>query len=111
MKLLFDQNIARLLVQKFATEFPGSTHTADIGLETSSDQAVWNYAKEHGFTIISKDSDFHQRCFLYGHPPKVIWVRLGNCTTEEIQELIESSLNAIKEFGADEASAFLILDS
>jgi predicted nuclease of predicted toxin-antitoxin system len=33
---------------------------------------------------VSKDTDFHQRSFLFGGPPKVVWIRLGNCSTEDI---------------------------
>jgi len=36
------------------------------------DEVIWNYAREHDFVIISKDSDFRQRCFLFGPPPKVV---------------------------------------
>jgi hypothetical protein len=45
---------------------------------------VWHYAAEEGFTILSKDADFHERSFLLGHPPKVIWIRRGNCSTDEV---------------------------
>ena len=29
-------------------------------------------------------ADFRQMSFLFGAPPKVVWIRLGNCSTEEI---------------------------
>jgi predicted nuclease of predicted toxin-antitoxin system len=43
----------------------------DVGLSTASDAAVWQYAAQHGFTIVTKDADFDQRSFLFSHPPKV----------------------------------------
>ena len=81
MKFLFDQNLSHRLVKAFADEFPRSAHLGHVGLEGAPDGPVWDYAKENGFVIVSKDSDFHQRSFLYGHPPKVVWIRRGNCST------------------------------
>lgn len=52
------------------------------------DDAVWDYAKVQGFAIVSKDSDFAERSFLYGSPPKVVWIRLGNCSTATIEQLL-----------------------
>lgn len=84
MKLLFDQNLSRRLVAMLAVEYPGSRHVAELGLDTATDRAIWDYAGEHGFMIVSKDSDFRQLAFLLGPPPKAIWVRAGNVSTLDI---------------------------
>jgi predicted nuclease of predicted toxin-antitoxin system len=81
VKLLFDQNLSHRLVKALASEFPESVHVRDVGLEKALDEPVWEYAKANSFVIVSKDSDFHQRSFLFGHPPKVVWIRRGNCST------------------------------
>ncbi len=60
--------------------------------------------------ITSKDSDFHQRSLLYGFPPKVIWIRSGNCSTNQIIELLRHHASAIFEFGSDGTSSFLEID-
>lgn len=109
MKLLFDQNLSHRLVGQLATEFPGSAHVRDVGLATSSDPDVWAYAAANGFVIVSKDTDFQQRALLYGHPPKVIWVRLGNCSTADVVNLLRSRLADIHAFEADPAASFLAL--
>jgi predicted nuclease of predicted toxin-antitoxin system len=88
LKLLFDQNLSYKLARAFLDEFPGSVHVRDVGLASSDDLEVWQYAKQFGFTIVSKDTDFSQRSFLFGPPPKVVWIRLGNCSTNEIEEII-----------------------
>ncbi|MBZ5546083.1 MAG: DUF5615 family PIN-like protein, partial [Acidobacteriia bacterium] len=80
MKLLFDQNLSPRLVQALASVYPDSVHVRDCGLQHADDESVWEFAGRNGFTIVSKDSDFRQRSFLFGFPPKVIWVRLGNCS-------------------------------
>jgi len=74
MKLLFDQNLSTTLVPRLLDLFPESLHVKDVGLESAPDLVVWSYAKEHGFAIVSKDSDFQQRSMVLGFPPKVIWL-------------------------------------
>jgi KTSC domain/Domain of unknown function (DUF5615) len=59
----------------------------DLGLDSALDIEVWEHAKQFGFTIVSKDTDFSQRGFLFGPPPKVVWIRLGNCSTKEIEDV------------------------
>ncbi|NLT70435.1 MAG: DUF5615 family PIN-like protein [Verrucomicrobiaceae bacterium] len=64
MKLLFDQNLSSALVGHLADLFPGSTHVKSLGMMSADDVAIWNYAAQNGFTIVSKDSDFQQRSLL-----------------------------------------------
>ncbi len=58
MKLLFDQNLSYRLPELLKTLYPDSAHVSSIGLRDASDSEIWDYAKEHGFVIVSKDSDF-----------------------------------------------------
>jgi predicted nuclease of predicted toxin-antitoxin system len=109
MKLLFDENLSFKLAQRLADLFPGSTHVRDVGLKAADDPAVWDYAKRHGFVIASKDSDLHQRSFVFGPPPKVIWIRLGNCSTDEVERVLRRNFDAITAFCKDEQAAFLSL--
>jgi predicted nuclease of predicted toxin-antitoxin system len=109
MKLLFDQNLSHRLVAQLAAEFPGSAHVRDLGLATAPDAVVWAHAAANGFVIVSKDTDFQQRALLYGHPPKVIWVRLGNCSTAAVATLLRSRLADIQAFEADPQASFLAL--
>ena len=109
MKLLFDENISPRLVAALSDVFPGSVHVRDVGLARATDAAIWAYARDRGLTILSKDSDFHQVSFLRGPPPKVIWIRRGNCSTVDIEALLRSNRNAILAFGVDEEAAFLAL--
>lgn len=110
MKLLFDQNLSYKLAQALAGEFPGSAHVRDLGLASAVDIEVWDHAKQFGFTIVSKDTDFSQRGFLFGPPPKVIWIRLGNCSTKEIQDVLLSYAAEIRQFGLDPDSSFFPID-
>ncbi len=109
MKLLFDQNLSHRLVGLLAAEFPGSAHVRDAGLSSAPDPNVWAYAAANGFVIVSKDADFQQRALLYGHPPKVIWVRLGNCSTSAVAALLKMRFTDIEAFEADLLASFLAL--
>ncbi len=109
MKLLFDQNLSHRLVGQLIAEFPESGHVRDLGMATSTDSDVWAYAAANRFVIVSKDTDFQQRALLFGHPPKVIWVRLGNCTTAAVEALLRSRLWDIQSFEADPMASFLAL--
>ena len=64
-------------------------------------------ARDHDLTIVSKDSDFHQVSFVRGPPPKVIWIRRGNCTTADIEALLRSNRTGILAFAAEADAAFL----
>jgi predicted nuclease of predicted toxin-antitoxin system len=109
MKLLFDQNLSAKLVAMLADLFPGSAHVRLLGMANADDEAIWFYARRHGYVIVSKDSDFFHRCMRFGHPPKVVWVRLGNCTTETVAHLLRSRYDLLLAFAAEAEAAFLPL--
>ena len=98
MKLLFDENLSPLLVAALSDLYPDSTHVHRCGLGSSDDLAIWQYAKDNGFTIVSKDSDFQERGVLYGHPPKIIWLRIGNCASAEMESLLHVARSTIIRF-------------
>jgi predicted nuclease of predicted toxin-antitoxin system len=109
MKLLFDENLSSKLVQLLDDLFPNSVHVRDVGLKAADDLTIWKYAQENSLIICSKDSDMHQRSFLLGFPPKVMWVRLGNCSTSDVERVLRKHFAAIKVFAADDYSSFLSL--
>jgi predicted nuclease of predicted toxin-antitoxin system len=109
VKLLFDQNLSYKLARRLTDLFPDSTHVREVGLQKADDSVLWESAKQQGFMIVSKDSDFHQRSFVFGSPPKVIWVQLGNCTTTQVEQVIRKDFDAIKAFYEDTEAAFLVL--
>ena len=92
-----------------AAEVPGSAHVRDFSLARASDPAVWSHAAAQGFVIVSKDVDFQQRALLMGHPPKVIWVRLGNCLTASVATLLRAHRATLLAFEADPSAAFIAL--
>lgn len=109
MKLLLDQNLSPRLLQALSVLYTGSTHVRDVGLARADDESVWRYAAEHTFVLVTKDADFRQRSFLFGAPPKVIWVRHGNSSTDDILGLLRIHQAAILAFNEDPEAAFLAL--
>lgn len=109
MKLLFDQNLSPRLPRLLADVYPGSLHVREAGLLEAEDSAVWDYARHHGFVIVSKDSDFQARSLLYGSPPKFIWLRVGNCAVQSIEDLLRKHSATIHTFAKNPRKSYLRL--
>ena len=109
MKLLFDQNLAPSLVAHLEQLFPGSRHVYDLGLGGADDRVVWEYAKQHGFAVVTKDADFHEMSLARGAPPKVVWIRLGNCPTGQVVRLLETNYRRLMDFDSLPDATFIPL--
>ncbi|MFT3743427.1 MAG: DUF5615 family PIN-like protein [Pyrinomonadaceae bacterium] len=109
MKLLFDENLSPRLPLLLADLFPNSIHVRHIGMMATDDTTVWDYAKNEGFVIVSKDTDMHDLSLFLGLPPKVIWVRLGNCSTRQVEQLLRRDHDVIRLFCDDDQVSLLAL--
>jgi predicted nuclease of predicted toxin-antitoxin system len=109
MKLLFDQNLSFKLCRQLADLFPGSSQVRLLGLDQADDRALWQYAKDNGFALVSQDADFADMAALYGPPPKVLWLRCGKQPTEAIEQHLRSHAATIAAFLVDPTSACLEL--
>ncbi|MDQ6626516.1 MAG: DUF5615 family PIN-like protein [Verrucomicrobiota bacterium] len=109
MKLLFDQNLSPRLPRLVEDLFAGSAHVRELGLRDAEDITIWRYAQENGFVLVSKDSDFQQQSFLHGHPPKFIWLRVGNCSTARVAEVLRRYATAMRLFAQDAVESHLML--
>jgi predicted nuclease of predicted toxin-antitoxin system len=98
LKLLLDENLSPRLIAAFGDLYPGSAHVEDCDLVYTADDKVWDYAGENGFAIVTKDGDFSELSVLRGSPPKVIWLRIGNCTTVRAGFLLRDAYPRIQAF-------------
>jgi len=57
-----------------------------------------NLQKKNDFVIITFDSDFYDLSMIKGIPPKIIWLRIGNTSTENILSILIKNFDLIKEF-------------
>ena len=109
MRLLFDENLSPTLVAVLANEYPTSIHVRDVGLKAGPDDRIWDYARIHGFAIVSKDTDFRERSYVAGFPPKIVWLDVGNAGTSEIAQLLRDHQERMEQFERQEEASLLIL--
>ena len=109
MKLLLDQNLSHRLIPILEAQFPDSAHVRAVGLGSASDAEVWEFARAGGYTLLTKDTDFRQRSFTFGAPPKVVWIALGNCTTDAVADLLLANTAVLTAFEADSEATYLAL--
>ena len=108
MKLLFDENISYRIVKKVSLAAPDSLHVSRTGLiAPAKDTDIWNYAKANEFVLVSFDEDFQDLSSLYGFPPKVILLRLGNSSTQMISEVLVKKWEEIELFLQSEIAGVL----
>jgi predicted nuclease of predicted toxin-antitoxin system len=98
VKLLFDNNLSQKLPLLITELFSGSCHVFDLNIHLESDRWIYEYAKNHQFTIVSKDKDFYHLLNTLGPPPKLIWISIGNCTNQQIIKVMRRKSNEIKLF-------------
>lgn len=101
MKLLFDQNLSFKLCDALGGIFPGSSQVRLLGLAEADDHTIWQHAKANAFVLVTQDSDFAEMAALYGHPPKVIWLRCGNQPTQAIEQRLRNHAPHIMAFEQD----------
>ncbi len=109
MKLLFDENLSPKLSNSLGDLFPNSLHVRDVGMKATNDPIVWDYAKDNDLMIVSKDADMHDLSLVFGNPPKVIWLRLGNCSTLQVENLLRRDFGAIQIFYENKKLSLLAL--
>ena len=78
-------------------------------MKATVDPIVWNYAKDNDFMIVSKDADMHDLSLVFGNPPKVVWLRLGNCSTRQVEKVLRQDFGVIKLFYEDDSLSLLAL--
>ncbi|MGD8909923.1 MAG: DUF5615 family PIN-like protein [Chromatiales bacterium] len=100
-------DVPECLLEKLQPAYPGSTQVKFVDLDQADDLTVWRFARDNGFTIVTKDSDFHEFSLLYGNPPKVIWLKCGNKPKWYVLGLLLNNLEKIKAFFDDEQTSCL----
>ena len=97
-KLLFDNNISHRVIARISDIFPNANHVMLESLDESTDREVWRFARQNGYTIVTKDSDFNDLAIYHGSPPKVIWIKIGNCKVSQIAKILMDNSDVIKSF-------------
>ena len=109
MKLLVDNNLSRKLSGRLQDLFPGSLHIPEVLTRRTPDESIWLYARDNGFVIVTKDTDFRRLSNERGHPPKVIWIRDGDASTAVVEALLRNNCAEITAFVQDPYSGIMEL--
>ena len=89
------------------SSYPGSTQVKQVGLEQADDFTIWRFAKDDGFTIVTKDSDFHEISLVQGSPPKILWLKCGNKPKWYMLGLLVKNHDTIENFFKDQECSCL----
>ena len=99
MKLLIDQNISHRILPILDNHFSSIHHVRELGLINASDHEIFMFAREHDYdAVITLDDDFVKLLNVFSFPPKIIWLRTGNCTTPYLASILNSKFHSLKEF-------------
>jgi len=109
VKLLLDHNLSHKLVARLADVFPESTQTRLLNLGRTNDPQLWLVAKTHGYLFVTKDRDVAELAILRGAPPKIIWLRIGNCKTATVEQVLRANIDAISHLAEDPEQVVLEL--
>ena len=109
MKLLFDEMLAPSLVHRLVDLFQDSEHVRNLGLKQTPDSDVRHQAKNLGYAIVTKDKDFANLSLVWGAPPKVIFLQLGNCSVQQMEERLRRDAVRISEFVANSPKGLLVI--
>ena len=101
MTLLFDQNLSPRLIPALQDLFPAALHVRHLGMAEADDLAIWNHAKENDLVIVTQDSDYADWNKLRGAPPRVVWLRCGNASVDQIHQKIRHAADRVKIMDTD----------
>jgi predicted nuclease of predicted toxin-antitoxin system len=108
-RLFFDEPLSEDLCELLADIFPGSVHIRLLGEGGAKDARVRDLARQHDCLLVSKDEDFHRLAILHGAPPKFVWIQLGNCSTDDIAQLLRHRQADVIRFSEDNEATVLEL--
>lgn len=97
MKLLLDENLSRRVVPFIQDNYPNSSQISLLALEQADDKTIWQHAIDNDFIITTKDADFYEMSMLYGQPPKIIWLKIGNQSKATTIKVLQDNFEAINQ--------------
>jgi len=102
----FDENLPSKV--QFTPSLP-IIHASILG-NSPSDTCIWQYAKENGLVIVTKDVDFSDRLMLDSSPPKVVHLRFGNMRKSLFHTFLASVWSQVEDLVIDHKLINVYLD-
>lgn len=97
MNFLADANLPPRLCAWLKSRQHQAEHLLDRNLLTATDTEIWDCGRAETFTIFSKDVDFYDRALLYGPPPQIVHVGLGNCSNARLFDYLATHWDDIEQ--------------
>ena len=110
MNFLLDNNLSPQLCRLIKIPGISIRHVSEFSLAESSDQTIWKYAQKNDLIIVTKDVDFNEISFLNGFPPFVVWLKIGNCTTSDVQRIIEQNISLLQDITANKYAGVIEIE-
>jgi len=63
-----------------------------LGLQEADDEVIFRAARKADIIFLTKDQDFAEMVIRLGFPPRVVWLRVGNTTEENLKEILSDRL-------------------
>jgi len=108
VRFLLDHMLPARLCDLLAPDLGEPLHVRALGRAEATDAEAFAYARAHDLTIVTKDADFQSLLALHGPPPRVVWLRIGNATTAEMEAFLREHAEAILEFHRSEAGCLVV---
>lgn len=97
MRFLVDAHLPRRLCAIFVQHGHDATHTQDLPTgNKTKDPAINQISAREQRVVVSKDSDFFYSHVLYGLPWKLLLIKTGNISSQDLCVLLERNLPTIE---------------
>jgi predicted nuclease of predicted toxin-antitoxin system len=99
MRLLLDENISPALVARLATIGVYAQSVPHVGLRGRSDHAVWKYARDHDFAVVTVNArDFIALLDVEVHPGLIV-LRESGLGRQEQWDWLSPVIEHVKKSG------------
>ena len=103
MRFLVDAQLPPALARFIESNGHEASAVREVGLREATDAAIWEFAEQGNWIIVTKDEDFVQRVLLQAEGPRVVWLRIGNSTKSVLVAWFEPLFaNTLRELAAGE---------
>ena len=82
MRFLVDAQLPPALARWFGEQGLSASPVRELGLRDSDDGSIMNHTISGDWTVVTKDEDFVARSLQHSSPPRIVWLRIGNCTNK-----------------------------
>ena len=97
MRFLVDAHLPPALCGLLRRHGHEATHTAQLAAgNDTTDHAINRLSTAEQSVVISKDRDFYHSHLLHGQPFKLLLIRTGNISTDDLLALLQRSFGQIE---------------